>query len=255
MTHITTWVAYHPACTNFIVKLMMCVTMRPQTDLGQVQDKWFQIAHKATIHHILITILLMGALAAGRMMPHYHIAPIRIGHHSLADVFQCADMILSGILGQEPALASTVLDRVEVAQHETDSLFGDRVTTVHVGPQGHAQESDVAHIHTGFFQHMHILQVGQTAGEIMMCAHEVTVVVFVIAHHVDNLGKGIAASLEETVETLTHGIGAVGLVQFVRHADIAAEDQHIGTLCVHKVNVAKLKMQIGCYRYLHFWPV
>jgi hypothetical protein len=98
---------------------------------------------------------------------------------------------------------------------------------------------------------MHILQIGQTAGEIMMCAHEVTVIVFVIAHHVDHLLKGIAASLEETVETLTHGIGAVGLVQFVRHTDIPAEDQHISALVIWESDVTEFKMQITCDSNFH----
>ena len=79
-------------------------------------------------------------------------------------------------------------------------------------------------------------------------------IVFVVAHHINHFREGFTAPLEEVVITLALSELCVSIccLEVMCHTDIAAEDQHIGTLCVHKVDVAKLKMQIGCYRYLHF---
>lgn len=190
---------------------MVGVTMRPQTDLWAIQDELLQIAYKATVHEILVPVELMGALTAGCMMTHYHIATIWVLSHGLLYIAQCALMIFTGILGHEPVLAATIFDHMEVAHHVADAEQGDGITAVHVSPQGHAHEANIINHYMAFFQHMHIGQVSQATAEMIQRPAKIAMIMLMIAHHVDHVWKGLTASLKERHEVL----------DFVGHTDVA----------------------------------
>jgi sorbitol-specific phosphotransferase system component IIA len=56
------------------------------------------------------------------------------------------------------------------------------------------------------------------------------VIVLVVAHDIDHVGEGLAASLKEAAE----------LGHVTSHTDVAAEDQDLGVVCVGKIDVPEL---------------
>jgi hypothetical protein len=80
----------------------------------------------------------------------------------------------------------------------------------------------------------HLLQAFAAAGI-------VTLIVFVIAHDVDYLGKAITDLFEKGLTCSAHS----GIVSDIHGlANVASKNQHIGCLIVGQLNGAKLKMDV-----------
>jgi L-lactate permease len=69
---------------------------------------------------------------------------------------------------------------------------------------------------------------------------KVTIVVFVIAHNKNHMWETITASFKERMEAIAtivfaHGIVGITLCHVRGHTDVAAQDQHVGVVCIIKV--------------------
>ena len=79
------------------------------------------------------------------------------------------------------------------------------------------------------------------------CLGKVTMIVFMIAQHIDHMWETSTATFKEVMESvativLTHDPMRIMLNQVCSHHDVAAEDQDISTVAVVKIQVSKLKM-------------
>jgi hypothetical protein len=76
-------------------------------------------------------------------------------------------------------------------------------------------------------------------------------IVFVIAHNENHMRKTATASFKEVMESVAtilfaHGVVGITLCHVRGHTDIAAQDQHVSTAVVIKVQITKFQVYVRC---------
>jgi hypothetical protein len=189
----------------------------------------------------------MNAEVTWGMVSAYHKLLIRFAFYNSANVLFGFKVFFKCILRRKSTSLGFVPDHPKVVHHGTHVINGQLIAIVHVGPQGATNKGHIVYLKHITFQHVNVGQVGQAFCQASFVFAEVAVIVFMIAQYIDHMWESLTASLHELVPALTfgaltHDVVSIIVTQILYYQNIAAEDQHISTIAVVKVQVPKLKV-------------
>ena len=114
-------------------------------------------------------------------------------------------MAIHGVHGRQPAesLAVVAYD-LEVAHHGDHAVQRERITTIHVGPQGSTHKQHTVDRDRITFEKMHVGKPCALVAQVLDVLDPFAMIEFVVAGHVDHVRESPAAPLQEITET--HGL-------------------------------------------------